>query len=176
MGALFRDRLDRRLLLLTGLIALQGLCAGFFVGDVLADAAEVGLDAHTAYEAVATLALLLGVLYGALEVRRALSRGRKAGSALRMASGAFAQLVDERFTAWQLTPAEAEVALLTLKGFDGKEIAELRRVAEGTVRAQLARIYLKSGCSSRGRFVSLFIDDLLDSPLVSPLPEGGSSP
>ena len=149
------------------LIALQGASAAFFLGDVVEDLLQTGLDSHTGYETLATLALLLGVVFGALEMRRTLERSRRSEAALKMAAGAFAELVEERFDAWKLTPAEAEVALLTLKGFEGKEIAELRGVAAGTVRAQLARIYAKSGSAGRGQFVSLFIDDLLDRPLAA---------
>jgi DNA-binding CsgD family transcriptional regulator len=74
-------------------------------------------------------------------------------------------MIAERFSTWSLTAAEAEVALLTLKGFDAIEIAGFRNSAAGTVRAQLSGIYSKSGLHNRGQFVSSFIDDLLESPI-----------
>jgi len=55
---------------------------------------------------------------------------------------------------------------LTLKGFDVAEIAKIRGAAAGTVRAQLTRVYAKASVSSRPQFISLFIEDLLDGPVV----------
>lgn len=92
----------------------------------------------------------------------------RAESALKLAAGGFAGLLRHRFDDWRLTEAEAEVALFTLKGFDATEIARLRGTAAGTVRAQLGRIYAKSGAHGRGAFVSLFLDALLDAPLPAP--------
>ena len=112
----------------------------------------------------ATLALVLGVGLGLFEIRRTIRHGRRVESAIRMARGAFADVLSDRFLTWELTEAEADVALLTLKGLDGPEIARLRGTAPGTVRAQLAGIYAKSGSTGRGQFVSLFIDELLDPP------------
>ncbi|MCA0872879.1 helix-turn-helix transcriptional regulator [Seohaeicola saemankumensis] len=148
------------------LVVLQGTSALFFLGDVTADFLALGFDPHTTYEGIATLALLCGVALGLVEMWRTANRMRRAENALKMASGAFADLLEDRFDMWRLTPAEAEVALLTLKGFDGPEIARLRGTADGTVRAQLGRIYAKSGCNGRGQFVSLFIDALLDDPVT----------
>ena len=79
-----------------------------------------------------------------------------------IASGALADLIEDRFDRWMLTAAEADVALFTLKGFGVAEIAELRNSAAGTVRAQLTRVYAKAGVDSRGALVSLFFDELLD--------------
>ena len=42
------------------------------------------------------------------------------------------------------------------------KIAELRTAAESTVRAQLTRVFAKSGAASRAQFVALFVEDLLD--------------
>ena len=161
----FGRRAGVRVGVLAVLIAIQGISALFFVGDVLADFVAIGFDWHTTYEAIATLALLLGVCFGGVEMLRTIRLGRRAEVALKMASGAFSELLTDRFGEWGLTPSESEVALLTLKGFDGPQIADLRGTAPGTVRAQLGHIYAKSGCNGRGQFVSLFIDALLDDPI-----------
>ncbi len=155
-----------RLGILALFITLQAVCAGFFLGDVTLDFLAVGLDRHTAFELAATLALILGVALGGYEMWRSIQIMRRAEAALQMASGAFGELLNARFALWELTPAEGEVALLTLKGFDSPEIADLRGTAAGTVRAQLGRIYAKSGTHARGQFVSLFIDALLDEPVL----------
>lgn len=112
------------------------------------------------------LALFVGVVFGALEMRRTLLRMQRAETAQAIASSAFADLIDSWFANWGLTPAEADVALFTLKGLDTPEIAKLRGAAEGTVRVQLARIYSKAGVSNRGQFTSLFIEELLAAPLA----------
>jgi DNA-binding CsgD family transcriptional regulator len=147
------------------MITLQAVSALFFLGDVMADFSAIGFDPHTTYEAVATLALLLGVGFGGIEMTRMVRYNSRAETALKMASGAFSEVLSDRFSAWKLTPSEAEVALLTLKGFGGPQIADLRGTAPGTVRAQLGHIYAKSGCNGRGQFVSLFIDALLDDQI-----------
>ena len=158
----------RRTAALAGLLVLQTLCAVFFVADVAADARLVGFDWHTIFEAVVALALVLGILFAALEMRRTLERARRAELAVSAASGAFAKLIATYFERWSLTPAESEVALLALKGFDVAEIADLRTAATGTVRAQLARVYAKANVSNRSQLVSLFIEDLLDGPIAHP--------
>lgn len=147
-------------------LAVQSFCAVFFVVDVAVDFHLVGLDLHHAFEAVVALALIAGVVFGGLEMRRTLERMRRAEAALSLASGAFGQMIDAYFERWGLTPAEREVALLALKGFEVSEIAGLRGAAGGTVRAQLARVYAKAGVSNRTQLVCLFIEDLLDHPLT----------
>ncbi len=156
--------------MLIGLVVLQGFAAAFFLSDVLLDIFTIGLETHIAHEIVATLALILGSLFGGVELWRALQRNRRSDAALQMASGAFSDLLRGRFRDWKLSPSERQVALMTLKGFDGPEIAALRGTAAGTVRAQLGNIYAKSGTNGRGQFVSLFIDDLLEEPII--LPDG----
>jgi DNA-binding NarL/FixJ family response regulator len=51
--------------------------------------------------------------------------------------------------------------LFTLKGLDIADIATARGSAQGTVRAQLAKVYAKAGVSNRGQLISTFIEDLL---------------
>ena len=165
-GAMIHTKDRRRALTLALVVCLQALCAVFFVADVAADLTWAGLDPHSRFEAVIALALIVGVVFGALEMRRTLLRMRRAETAQAIASSAFADLINSWFANWGLTPAEADVALFTLKGLDTPEIAKLRGAAEGTVRVQLARIYSKAGVSNRGQFTSLFIEELLAAPLA----------
>ena len=151
---------------LAGLLVLQTLCAVFFVADVVADVRLVGFDLHTLFEAVVALVLTLSLVFVAVEMRYTLERVERAEIAASAASGAFAELISTYFERWGLTPAESEVALLALKGFDIAEIADLRGAATGTIRAQLARIYTKADVSNRSQLVSLFIEDLLDGPIA----------
>lgn len=155
----------RRLLTLAVFILIQATSAVFFLDDVVVDYRSIGMDPHTRYEAAAVGALCLGVIFGTWEMVRIISRWIKAETALDLTRKAFKEMIEERFTNWALTRSESDVALLTLKGFEIEEIATLRNTAQGTVRAQLAKVYAKSGLHTRGQFVSSFIDDLLESPV-----------
>lgn len=156
----------RRATALALILALQAMAAVFFVGDVVADVTFEGVDLHLVLEAVVAFALILGVVFGAFEMRRTLERAERSDTALSAARGAMTDLIETRFAEWGLTPAENEVALLALKGFDAAEIAGLRGAASGTVRAQLARVYAKSGVASRAELLSIFMDDLIAAPVT----------
>lgn len=157
-----RHQIGGRARVIVALIIAQSVALVIFLADLVGELMIFGVDAHTLIEAVAILALLLGVGLGGNELLRMTRISQRAQDALRLASGAFSDLLKEKFANWRLTPSEAEVGLLTLKGYDGPQIADLRGSAGGTVRAQLTSIYGKSGCSGRGQFVSLFLDALLD--------------
>lgn len=162
-------RQTRRVRVLAALLAVQALCAVFFVGDVIADLRNEGMTLHLAFEAAVAAALAVGLGFGTVEMRRTLERIDAAETAFASASGAFADVVAASFRDWGLTPAEADVALLTLKGLEPGEIAAARGAANGTVRAQLARAYAKAGVSNRGAFVSLFVEALVEGmPLPPP--------
>ena len=90
-------------------------------------------------------------------------------SRLREVSGAFAELLAERFEQWGLTPSERDVAWFTIKGLSIAEIARLRGTSEGTVKAHSNAIYRKAGVSGRTQLLSLFIEDLMEaSPPAAP--------
>ncbi len=90
------------------------------------------------------------MLLGGLALRRALKARHTAEERLRRASGAFADLLEERFAEWGLTAAERDVALFAIKGMSTADIARLRSTSEGTVKAQTNAIYRKAG-SAGGR-------------------------
>jgi DNA-binding CsgD family transcriptional regulator/uncharacterized membrane protein len=69
--------------------------------------------------------------------------------------------IQKQFGAWQLTPAEAEVGLLMLKGFSHVEIAQLRKSSERTIRDQARAVYRKSGVAGRAELTAFFLEDLL---------------
>lgn len=75
--------------------------------------------------------------------------------------------IDAQLARWSLSPSEKEVALLLLKGLSLKEIADIRKTAEKTVRAQSVSIYSKSGLAGRSELSAFFLEDLL-------LPNGSS--
>lgn len=152
------------------IVVVQVLCAFFFVSQILASVlgiAPFSWQVHELIELGAALGLLLGVVLGWIVLRRTMARNVKVEDQLRLASGAFMDVMEERFTAWALTPAERDVALFAIKGMSTQEIAGLRDVSEGTVKAQTNAIYRKAGVSGRTQLLSLFIDELMsdETPL-----------
>jgi len=69
--------------------------------------------------------------------------------------------IQEQFEAWQLSVAEAEIALLLLKGLSLKEIAAIRQTGERTVREQARAVYRKAGLAGRSELSAFFLEDLL---------------
>ncbi len=152
--------------LLAGLLTLQVACTFFFIADVVADLATGDHDPHDWFEFAVVGALTLGTVFTAREVMRIFGRQRRIEEQLRAASGAFAELVEEHFETWGLTPSERDVAMMAIKGLPTAEIARIRGTAEGTVKAQSNRIYAKAGVTGRTQLLSLFIEELLAGPLV----------
>ncbi|WP_245890891.1 helix-turn-helix transcriptional regulator [Albidovulum aquaemixtae] len=151
---------------------VQALCAVFFVSDIVFSvlgiyAQPISWQSREMLELGAALGLSLGVCVGAVLLLRTLRDKRRAETRLRRASGAFLDLIEERFGEWGLTPAEREVALFAIKGFSTLEIAELRQTSEGTVKAQTNAVYRKASVGGRSQLLSLFIDDLIATPVVA---------
>ena len=157
----------RQSLVVGGILAIQALCAVFFVSDILASVlglrtVPIARQTRELLEIGAALGLILGLALGALALRRSIRQQRAAEERLRRASIAFRDLLEERFSAWGLTPAERDVALFAIKGLSIPEIARLRATSDGTVKAQTAAIYRKAGVNGRPQLLSLFIEDLMD--------------
>jgi DNA-binding CsgD family transcriptional regulator len=147
----------------------------FFIWDILSallglQAVPMAWETRELIEIGAALGLALGLVTGALALMKAMKDRRVAEERLRRASGAFMDLLAERFEDWGLTPAERDVALFAIKGMSTAEIATLRSTSEGTVKAQTNAIYRKAGVTGRPQLLSLFIEDLMrdDSPLRQP--------
>ncbi|MCB9554395.1 MAG: LuxR family transcriptional regulator, partial [Myxococcales bacterium] len=162
--------------------ALLALVAALAAVDVAFDLAE-GTDArHLAVElAIIALGAVGAALLGrrlrvmaaavddaartsdALRARLAESRAeaeRWRAEAQELIGGLGAAL-DRQFDRWQLTPAEAEVALLMFKGLSHKQIAEVRGVGEATVRQQGRAIYKKAGVTGKHELLAFFLEDLM---------------
>jgi len=165
-------RQRRRPFAVATFLVVQTLAAVFFVGDAVGDLIVDPTAAHSIFETLVAAALVTGVIFGGLELRRTLERMQAQEAALAVASGALAEVIRAQFADWGLTVAEEDVAFLALKGLDVAEIAEMRGSAQGTVRAQLTKVYAKAGVSNRAQFAALFVEDLLGVPLV-PRAEAG---
>lgn len=153
------------------LLVVQLTCASFFLWDILSSilglrTAPISWALYELVEIGAAIGLILGVGVTATILARSLKARARAEESLRLASGAFMDVLEERFGAWELTPAERDVALFSIKGLSTAEIADIRSTSEGTVKAQTNAIYRKAGVSGRSQLLSLFIDDLMQDALV----------
>ncbi|WP_112320312.1 helix-turn-helix transcriptional regulator [Oceanibium sediminis] len=181
-----RQRGGVRIVALWALVPLQLACMGFFVWEIGADvlgfrSEPISWAMRELIEIGAALGLVIGFAIGLLTLVVTLRHNHRMEGQLRAASGAFAELLEERFQTWGLTPAERDVAWFTLKGFSNAEIARLRETSEGTVKAQGNAIYRKAGVSGRTQLLSLFIEDMLErrpgtEVAEPPAPVGEASP
>lgn len=146
---------------LAAFLLIQTMAAVFYIGDVVDDYYDRATSVHLVMETLVTGALVLAIGLGAAQLRRTLEVMQAQEAALEVARGALGEVIENQFTAWGLTPAERDVGLLALKGLDVSEIAEVRGAAQGTVRAQLTRIYSKAGVSGRAQFAAWFVEDLM---------------
>lgn len=158
--------------LIWALLILQILCAAFFVYDIVITllglpVAPVNWQLFELMEIGAAFGLIVGVLFGALALRRSMRDTARMKSRFRAASGAFMELLEDSFAEWGLTPAERDVALFAIKGLSTQEIATLRQTSEGTVKAQTNAIYRKAGVAGRPQLLSLFIEDLMEVDLIA---------
>ena len=150
-------------------LAVQVLCAVFYLVNLVSSV--TGLTrfswmVHELIELGAVLGLMLGIAITAVMLGRTMRRYSVLEDRMRAASGAFMDLLEDRFRSWDLTPAERDVALFAIKGLSTAEMAQIRGVSEGTIKAQTNAIYRKAGVTGRPQLLSLFIDDLMDDALV----------
>ena len=101
------------------IFVLQAFCAVFFVSDILSSFIGISTtplpwELREIMEIWAAFGLMIGVVLGGIMLRRAFKERHQAEQRLRRASGAFMQLLAERFEEWGLTPAEKDVALFAI--------------------------------------------------------------
>jgi len=164
-----------RVPVLWALFALQLFCAVFFVLDAALDFFGIeggtGVRALDTFEYFIAAALLIGVIVTGREISRMMRRNTRLSDQVRAASGEFSKLMEDRFADWGLTASERDVAILSIKGLSVAEIAQARGSAEGTIKAHSAALYRKAGVTGRLQLLSLFVDELVEAPMIEP---GGS--
>jgi DNA-binding CsgD family transcriptional regulator len=154
-------------------IVLAGAIVGGAI-DLYLDAPESWWSPHVLYEialiVVSTLTFIfvwrawwqsrsrLTAMQQTL-VERSAERDQWRASAEAALAG-LGRAIDDRLTAWGLTPAEREVALLLLKGRSHKQIAFVTGRSERTVRQHAVAVYDKSGLAGRAEFAAFFLEDL----------------
>lgn len=162
---------------IASIVAVQVLCGFFFIYDIFASVFGLRVDpidwqVREFIEIGGIAGLVLGSFLGIYALRKSESQLRRAEGQARMAAGAFMEIVEERFSEWDLTAAERDVALFALKGMSIQEIAGLRHTSDGTVKAQTNAIYRKAGVNGRPQLLSLFMDELMgDAWMVHESPD-----
>lgn len=169
-------------------IILAGIAA-LLLADLLTDQAQHATGIlHRVVEALAALAALGAAAWALLTLRTRREQVRRLSARLKTSqaealrwqeeAGALvqglSQAIDHQFDRWDLSPAERDVALLLLKGLSTREIGDLRRTREATVRQQAQGIYRKAGLVGRAELAAFFLEDLLDP--ARPTPVGGPEP
>ena len=97
------------------------------------------------------------------DLARAVERGRRLARAARGgARRSRGSAIRRQFEAWGLTPAEADIAGLMLKGVSLRDIARLRHTSETTIRQQAQGVYRKSGLSGRAELAAYFLELLFE--------------
>jgi DNA-binding CsgD family transcriptional regulator len=145
-----------------------------WVGGEPFDAADFAFDVFeravlfAAVSAVAWVTVDLRELRGEqAAMREDLARAIALGEAWRAGNSAalddLAAAIREQFEAWSLTPAEADIAGLLLKGVSLRDIAALRRTAEATIRQQAQSVYRKSGLAGRRELAAYFLESLFET-------------
>lgn len=147
----------------------------FATGRATFDAVGIGVEISETLGLTATIAAVAWLTFQLFEVRRdsaALTTELVQSRAenVKWRENAKTQMegvrhaIDEQFDAWQFTPAEKEIASLILKGCSHKQIADIRRSSDSTVRQQAQAIYRKSGLENRSELAAYFLDAILHSP------------
>ena len=81
---------------------------------------------------------------------------------LRALRGDLDRILSDRFDRWGLTPAQRDVALLTVRGLRLSEIAQHRGSAKGPIKAHLGAVFRAAGVRTRAGLVGLLMEDSLD--------------
>jgi len=152
------------------LFALQLICCAYFLMDIAWDllwpTSFNRFAESDTLEALVTIALFFGLAFTGNELRHILTRQDQLEEQIKVASGAFNEVMEARFSTWSLTAAEREVAILAIKGFSIAEMADLRDTKQGTIKAQCASVYKKANVAGRLQLLSIFLDDLMADNLI----------
>jgi len=115
-----------------------------------------------ALEIGSVLGLGLFTLYLFRQLKHMARRDMSREQTLSLLRGQFGDVLEQKFTEWELTPAERDVTMLILKGLNVADIASARNTAPGTVKAQSTAVFRKVGVVSKSELLSLIIDEFLD--------------
>lgn len=145
-------------------------------GDLVIDYREGASFVHIAAESV----ILVLAMAGAAGIWRRLQKTQSRLSSVQKEANrwrteneelvkGFGAAVAAQFDRWGLSPAEADIGFLLLKGLSHKEIAYYRSTSERTVREQSRSLYRKSNISGRAALSAFFLANIA-VPSQSPRP------
>lgn len=147
-------------------VALYAASALAFLSELIGEITGYYLfSASWLVHEVIALATFFGFVVGGFLIWRSYQFSQKNRQEierlLRSAQGEFFEMLNLQFDGWQLSAAEKDVALLTVKGMTVSEIAELRNTSPGTIKSQNNSIYRKADVKSRTQLLGKLIDRLL---------------
>ena len=158
--------------LIRSLLILQVLAALIYIIELVGEllgirSLTVSWEVHELIELGTVISLLIGSAAAFYAMTSLARRNEEVESQLKVASGEFFEVLESRFDQWDLTIAEREVGLMSLKGFSVAEVAEMRGKSLGTIKAQNASLYRKAGVSGRAQLMASLMEDLLDNAVIS---------
>ncbi len=152
--------------LLYAALIVQILSAAFFLGSLWSDV--LGLRTHPipwAYQeyiqTLASVGLVVGVVTSGLFLRHSRKRIAAMGQQIDVVSGNFQSHMDWLFDSWDLSCSERTVAILAMKGFTNREIAEFRGKSASTIKTQLNAVFRKSGLGTRQQLTAFLVEELM---------------
>ncbi|MFN7225401.1 MAG: helix-turn-helix transcriptional regulator, partial [Paracoccaceae bacterium] len=159
-------RFDEKLVI----VVIQFICSLVLVVDVGGEIHGTFMDDepispfmlfHLWIEGIATILMGVAFVLSYRQLRFHRSALADAKDRIEAVRGDFAELVGARFREWGLSPAEYEIALLTVKGLRIAEIAQMRDSRESTVKSHLSAIFKKASVASRTELLAKFVDEFL---------------
>ena len=150
-------------LLQLGLMAAMVASGGWLWQRVAATAAQQDAALRAAGDEIAQLRQQAAARQSVIAITQQQLRQQKAETARLRAQAAsgLCAVIDAQFADWSLSSAEAEVAMLLVKGLSLKEVAGVRGTSERTTRKQAQATYRKAGLSGRAELSAFFLEDLL---------------
>ncbi len=144
--------------------ALEGgpFDAADFAFELLDRALTVGAMAAVAWVTFALRAMQAEQAQLRQDLARAVAQGADWRAAHEATLDDLAGAIRRQFAAWALTPAEADIAGLMLKGVSLHDIAALRHTSDATIRQQAQAIYRKSGLGGRAELAAYFLESLFE--------------
>jgi DNA-binding CsgD family transcriptional regulator len=151
------------------------LIGGLMFVDLLVDYREGVSASHVMVESVVLLLAVIGSLLVAWRLQQTRRSLARLGNDLTQAQVQAAhwqrqnerslrgigEAIQSQFSEWAFTDAEADVALLLIKGLSHREIANLRNTSERTVRHQAQSAYRKASLPGRTALSAFFLEDML---------------
>ncbi len=95
-----------------------------------------------------------------MELAQSRSQGEKWRNEAQSYVTGLGQAMRRQMHEWGLSDSEADIALLMLKGLSHRDIAQIRKTSEITVRQQAQAIYAKSKLRNRTELSAYFLEDI----------------